>query len=471
MRLLLLSVCVNLLVTCSQPPSLLEEVLRLGELRVATRTSPTTYYTGPRGPQGPEYELIRGFAQFLGVELKLQTADRFNDLLRQVEQGNSHMAAAGLTITEERNRRVRFGPSYQTVAQYLVYRRGQRKPQDVADLIDKHVEIVAGTSYVKGLRQLQTRNPGLAFRENPNADVADLLIGVASGEIDFTVADSNLFKIYRNLVPEIGLGFEIALEDSLAWAFPRRADTSLVDESARYLRYIRENGDLARIMDRYYGHTSRFNYVGTRRFIRDFRDKFPRYEGFFEDAAAGIEMDWRLLAAIGYQESRWDPEAVSPTGVRGIMMLTENTAEYIGVNDRIDPEQSIFGGADYLARMKRRFPAAIREPDRTWFALSSYNIGYEHVQDARELTQQLGGDPNLWVHVRENFSKLGQRRWYQQTRHGYAPGWEPVMYVENVRNYYDILVWLTRQPYEADPESDDKDTPTTLAQREIRKPG
>jgi len=469
-RLFLPGICLGLLSTCSQPPTLLEEVLRLGELRVATRVSPTTYYTGPRGPQGPEYELIQGFAQFLGVNLRLQTVDRFTDLLGEVEHGASHMAAAGLTVTEERARRVAFGPSYQTVAQYLVYRRGQRKPREVDELIDKHLEIVAGTSYVDGLRRLQERQPGIAFRENPNADVADLLISVASGEIDYTVADSNLFKIYRNLVPEIGLAFEIAMEDSLAWAFPQRADTSLLDQADRYLRFIRDNGDLARIMDRYYGHTSRFNYVGTRRFIRDYRKKYPAYQAYFEQAAEGIGMDWRLLAAIGYQESRWDPNAVSPTGVRGIMMLTENTADYIGVNDRIDPEQSISGGADYLARMRRRFPAAIREPDRTWFALSAYNIGYEHVQDARELTQQLGGDPDLWVQVRENFSKLGQRRWYQQTRHGYAPGWEPVMYVENVRNYYDILVWLTREPFEKDPDRE-SDAPTTLASNRLAAPG
>ncbi len=470
MRVLLLACCAGLLSTCSQPPTLLEEVLRLGELRVATRSSPTTYYSGPRGPQGPEYELLRGFTRFLGVELSIDPVERFGDLLPSVAQGRAHLAAAGLTQTPERAEQVDFGPSYQTVQQYLVYRRGHGKPKKVDDLIGKRVEVVAGTSYVDAMKNLRDQHPGLVFHENPSADLADLLMAVGSGDIDYTVADSNLFKLYRNLVPEIGLGFEVALENSLAWAFPKRADKSLIEASERYLDYIRENGDLDRIMDRYYGHTSRFNYVGTQRFIRDYRNKFPKYEKYFTRAAESIEMDWRLLAAIGYQESHWDPDAISPTGVRGIMMLTENTAKYIGVDNRIDPAQSISGGADYLARMKRRFPAAIREPDRTWFALSAYNIGYEHVQDARQLTRELGQDPNLWVHVRENFAKLSQRRWYKQTRHGYAPGWEPVMYVENVRNYYDILVWLTREPYEED-ENPAMEDGTTLAARAVADPG
>jgi len=327
--------------------------------------------------------------------------------------------------------------------------------------------VVAGTSYVDRLRRLQRDAGDFVFSENPSSDLADLLVRLSEGEIDLTVADSHLFKLYRNLVPEIRVAFELAIEDSLAWAFPKRHDTSLIDEARRYLDYIRGNGILAGIMDRYYGHTSRFNYVGTRRFIRDYRRRFPEYEEIFHSAAEEFDMDWRLLAAIGYQESHWDPAAVSPTGVRGIMMLTENTASFMGVDDRVDPAQSIVGGSAYLARMKRRFPAAIREPDRTWFALAAYNVGFSHVQDARKITRQLDQDPNLWVNVRPNFAKLSQRRWYTQTEHGYAPGWEPVAYVENVRNYYDILVWLTTG---GDAPDDDgaaaKEEDTTLARRD-----
>jgi membrane-bound lytic murein transglycosylase F len=429
--------------TCSQPNSLLEEVRALGELRAVTRNSPTTFYTGPRGPEGPEYDLIRGFATFLGVELRLETVDRFADLIPTVESGAAHVAAAGLTITPERAQRVDFGPAYQTVTQYLVYKLGTGRPADFDDLAGKELQVVAGTSYVETLRKIQRRERDIVWTEHPHADVAELLLLVAEQEIDYTVADSSLFEVYRNFVPEIRVGFELAIGDNLAWAFPKRADRSLIEQAERYMEFIRSNGDLDRVMDRYYGHTESFDYVGTRRFMRDYESELPRFRELFTEAADDLGMDWRLLAAMSYQESHWDPEAVSPTGVRGLMMLTQNTARYIGVDDRIDPAQSIEGGAEYLGRVKRRFAAAIDEPDRTWFALAAYNVGYGHVLDARKLAREDGQDPNIWVHVKDYLPLLTQHKYYSKTTHGYARGWEPVAYVENVRNYYDILIWLT----------------------------
>ena len=154
-------------------------------------------------------------------------------------------------------------------------------------------------------------------------------------------------------------------------------------------------------------------------------------------------MDWRLLAAIGYQESHWNPRARSPTGVRGIMMLTLNTAKHIGVKNRLDAEQSIMGGAKYFKIVLKRIPARIPEPDRTWFALASYNIGWGHVEDARILTERQGADPDRWVDVKERLPLLRQRKYYKQTRYGYARGNEPVQYVDNIRRYYETLQWIS----------------------------
>ncbi len=442
MKVVLLACLTVFLATCSQPPGLLEEIRAAGELRVVTRISPTTYYNGPNGPLGPEYELAKGFADFLGVTLKIVPVDHFAELIPLIESGSAHLAAAGLTVTDARAKRVEFGPSYQQVSQSLIYKRRKAKPRRPADLIGKRIEVGVGTSYVERLARLQAEEPRLVFSENPNADVAELILAVARGDIDYTVADSHLLRIYRNLAPEIREGFELSAGDSLAWAMPRRRDHSLAEQVDAYFEKIRSNGQLSRIMDRYYGHTGRFDYVGTHRFLRDARNKLPLYRELFENAANATGTDWRLLAAIGYQESRWNPDAVSPTGVRGIMMLTQRTADVIGVDDRIDPAQSIVGGADYLNRMKRRLPPDITDPDRTWFALAAYNVGFGHVRDARRLAAADGQDSRLWVHVRPYFEKLTQRRWYRQAKHGYAPGWEPVMYVENVRNYYDILRWL-----------------------------
>jgi membrane-bound lytic murein transglycosylase F len=459
----LLIVCMAaFLATCGQPPSLLDEVLALGELRAITRNSPTTYYTGANGPEGPEYDLIKGFATFLGVDLKLQTADRFADLIPSVESGRAHVAAAGLTITPERQKKVNFGPSYGDVKQYVIYKLGSGRPRKIDDLYGKKLEVVAGSSALETLKFVQANRPKLIWTEDPNTDPAELLLEVANENIDYTVADSNLFQVYRNYLPEIRVGFELDIRDALAWAFPKRHDDTLIERAQQYFKFIEENGDLERITDRYYQQVQRFDYVGTRRFILDKATKLPEFRALFETTAERREMDWRLLAAIGYQESHWDPAAVSPTGVRGIMMLTRNTASVLGVDDRIDPEQSIAGGAQYFIRIKNRFPDSIRDPDRTWFALAAYNVGYGHVQDARILTKQEGKDPDLWVHVKKNLPRLTQHQWHSKTTHGYARGWEPVMYVENIRNYYDILIWMTKSGAE-DVEPDEV-RPTPVAE-------
>jgi membrane-bound lytic murein transglycosylase F len=170
--------------------------------------------------------------------------------------------------------------------------------------------------------------------------------------------------------------------------------------------------------------------------------RLPLYKEMFREAAGEIGMDWRLLAAIGYQESHWNPAAVSPTGVKGIMMLTQDTAGMMGVQDRENARESIFGGARYLMRVKDKVPERIPEPDRTWFTLAAYNIGFGHLEDARIITETLGGNPDDWSEVRANLPLLTQKKWYSRVKRGYARGWAPVHYVDNIRSYYEALMWL-----------------------------
>lgn len=159
----------------------------------------------------------------------------------------------------------------------------------------------------------------------------------------------------------------------------------------------------------------------------------------YKNAADKYGLDWKLLAAMGYQESHWNPKAVSPTGVRGIMMLTLQTAGHLGIKNRLDPESSIMGGAKYLDQIRRRFPEELKEPDRTWFAMAAYNVGYYHVIDAQILARKLGKDPNKWLDLQTVLPLLAQKKWYKKTLYGYARGWEPVKYVTNIRRYYDLL--------------------------------
>jgi membrane-bound lytic murein transglycosylase F len=295
--------------------------------------------------------------------------------------------------------------------------------------------------------------------------VTDLLTEVALGELDLTISDSTEFNIQRHFHPDLRVALDLQLADPIAWAFPKASGDSLLARADAFLIDAARDGTLDRIHDRYYGHTDRFDYVGTRNFIRHYETRLPKFREMFERAGEDWGIDWRLLAAIGYQESHWRTRAVSPTGVRGIMMLTRATASDLGLDNRVDPENSIFGGAEYYAQLTERIADEVPEPDRTWMALAAYNVGFYHLRDAQQIVRWKGGDPNAWIDVSEALPLLAQRKWYSRLPYGYARGWEPVLYVNNIRSYYNILKWLTEG--EEPLEENDEELPAEIEQAAI----
>ena len=454
LRPLLYITLAALLGTCSSRPPLLEQILDIGELRVVTRDSPTAYIVGPNGPSGPEYDLVQAFADELGVMLVIETVDSVSEILPRLMSGDTHMAAAGLSITESRREYVDFGYPYELVDMHLIYRLGTGKPRSIDDIIGRSIEVLAGTSHADMLTSLRKVYPDLMWTENADVEVGDLLAKVAAGDLDFTIADSTEFDIQRHFHPDLRVALDLEIGDSLAWAFPKGQGDDLLSLADDFLIAAERAGLLAQVQERYYGHTQKFDYVGTRNFIRHYEQRLPRYRDYFENAGALWGVDWRLLAAIGYQESHWRSQAVSPTGVRGIMMLTQDTAEYLGLDDRLDPKNSIFGGAQYYARQTERVADTVDEPDRTWMALAAYNVGFNHIKDARQIVEWRDGNPDSWVDVREVLPLLAQRKWYSRVPFGYARGWEPVLYVNNIRSYYNILKWLTANEVPSQPNGD-----------------
>jgi len=458
---LLVIILAGLLGTCSTPPPLLDQVLETGELHVVTRVSPTAYIMGPDGrASGPEFDLAYAFADELGVKLVVDTVQSVSEVLPYMLSGKAQLAAAGLSITPSRREFVNFGHPYEMVDMHLIYKLGEGKPQSIDDVIGKTIEVIAGSSHADMLASLQEIYPDLTWVENADVEVADLLEKVANGEIDFTIADSTEFNLQRHFYPDLRVALDLEIGDALAWAFPRGTGDSLLARADDFLIRAERSGMLARVKDRYYGHTDEFDYVGTRNFIRHYESRLPRYRAFFEEAGKKFGIDWRLLAAIGYQESHWRSQAVSPTGVRGIMMLTEDTANYLGIADRIDPKNSIFGGAEFYARQTERIADSVDEPDRTWMALAAYNVGYNHIKDARQIAVWEGGNPDTWVDVSAALPLLAQRKWYSRVPFGYARGWEPVLYVNNIRSYYNILKWLTAN--EGKPLPEDVELPAEI---------
>lgn len=452
-----------LLASCSQPKTALEQVQESGVLRVVTRNSPATYFQDRNGETGFEYELAQRFADRLGVRLEVETAGNLDDLYRSLTrpEGRVDLAAAGLTATSIEGFTIRHSRKYLDVTPQIVHHNGQQRPTRPEQLVGQRIVVIKGSSHAEQLRQLKRQNPALEYEESDAVEVVDLLRMLDVGEIDLTLVNSNELAMNQVYFSNVRVAFDLEGPQGLVWAVPPGEDTSLLDEINRFLADVEQNGDLQQLKDRYYGHVDVLGYVGAYTFAKHLQKRLPRYEKHFRQQAKRLELDWQLLAAIGYQESHWHPTATSKTGVRGLMMLTNRTAQAMGVSNRLDPLQSIEGGSKYFQKIHSQLPASVQEPDRTWFALAAYNVGRGHLEDARILAQQENLDPNKWLDVKKILPRLAQKHWYQRTRYGYARGGETVHFVQNVRRYYDILSWVTQ------PQSEN----AQLAESPLHQPG
>lgn len=461
---------ITLMFVLIRPMTHLERVKHRGELVVATRIGTTTFQPSGEGGSGFEHDLVKAFANHLGVQVRWVVPERFEAILSLTQNGRVDLAAAGISVTRERLGRVRFGPHYQQVTEELVYRNGSSRPESIQDLRGRHIAVVAGSSHEETLRRLARQHPWLDWESVAHVSPDELLRRVAEGGFELTVADSKELASVRRFFPELRVAMELSEPRFIAWAFPPGRDTSLVESAERFFERLAANGRLQQIRERHFGHVDVLDYPGLLTFMQRVRERLPELEPLFREAGRHHGVDWRLLAAISYQESHWNPGAVSRTGVRGLMMLTRATAGQVGVSDRTDPRASVMGGTEYLLSLRRRLPADIREPDRTWMALAAYNVGLGHLEDARRITEAQGKDPDRWIDVMEHLPLLSQRQWYQDTRHGYARGWEPVQYVQNIRGFYDILSWFARPGREGTPSRPGREGAKGAALLEILPP-
>ncbi len=417
----------------------LQHIIDRGYVTVGTIYGLTNYYIGADGDTGFEYELAKKYADHLGVELKISASYSLESLFLKLQSGDVDFLAAGLSVTEQRLKKFRFAPSYSEISQKLVFKQGQVRPRTIKDLTGNLV-VAANSSHVENLNELKASYNNLNWQENQELDNEELLIQILDEKVDYTIIDSSTLAISRRYYPEISVGFTIKKAEPVAWMLANNDDDSLLASLVEFFGKIHHDGSLLALDDKYYGHIEKFDYVDTRVFIKAVENILPKYKDLFQQYSQ--DMDWRLLAAISYQESHWQPDARSYTGVRGLMMLTLATAKQMGIESRLDAEQSIRGGAKYFKQMFDRTPDRVPEPDKLWFALASYNVGLGHLNDARIITQRQGGDPDRWVDVKERLPLLKQKKYYKNTKYGYARGDEPVHYVENIRRYYDTLTWI-----------------------------
>ena len=378
-------------------------------------------------------QLIALFAKQLRVKIRLLPLPP-DKVVPALMTGRAHIAATGMRSNEAGG--LRFAPSYQSVSEEVVC---TNPPRRIDGLVGRQIAVVSGSAQDDALREAQQKLPALRWEARHQQTAAALLAEVASGKLECTIANEEQLALARNFYPQLDAPFDIAPPSKLAWAFAPDGDEALFEEAQKFFTLIKQDGTLRRLLDRYYGHYERLDPVDSVAFLTSVRTVLPHYRQLFEEAGMLTGIEWQVLAALAYQESHWNPLATSFTGVRGIMMLTDDTADRMDVKDRLDPRQSILAGARYLQMLREQLPLRIPDGERTWLALAAYNQGMGHLEDARALAARNGLNPDSWSDVRKMMRLLSQPEYFEQTKHGYARGGEAVVLTETVHMYYDIL--------------------------------
>lgn len=431
------------LAQCSAPPSTLEQIRARSELRVGTLNLPTTYYFGAQGPEGIEYQLARGFAESLGVRLAMTPYPSEGELLEALRSGAVDVAAAQLTYRGRWRLFALPSRNYDQVVQLVVYARGTVKPGKTRDLVGRRIVVKAESAQVDVLEALrQGAVPQIEWRELAVDAINRPLDVIAAGDADVTIVDAPEFRFIAQAYPEVLSAIELERTRPVQWLVRRRSNALRAAIDA-YLGTDEVAHQVAAAAVAPLEQSPRMQFEMARNFRNHIETRLPLLRPWFEEAGRETGLDWRLLAAIGYQESQWDRDARSFNGALGVMMLMPPTAASVGVMDPFDPRENIHGGARYFVEVRGKIPARIAEPDRTSMALASYNVGYGHLEDARVITQMRGGNPDKWEDVRRSLPLLAQEGWYSQVKRGYARGWEPVQFERRVRQYLSVLEWQT----------------------------
>jgi membrane-bound lytic murein transglycosylase F len=429
-----------LLSACTHPQSALQRIRARGELRVVTLNSPTSYYLGAQGPQGFEYRLASAFARQLQVRLVIAPLPDEAAMRTALSAGSADLAAAQISPDAQWLQAGLATENYDQIPQLVVQDRGKLHAHDVSGLHLANIVVRDDSPQLHLLRSIKNSEvPDLSWVAL-KADQPDPLEALTDGNADYAIVDANEFEFARHLYPDATVAFTLPKPRALQWVV--RADAVDLAQAANgFFIGAKASGEFARIVRDAGAESRGFDYEDAHRFQSDIATRLPELQSMFEEAAQTTGLDWRLLAAVGYQESKWQTHAASADGALGIMMLTTDAASTVGVRDRSDQWQNILGGAKYLAQVIDTIPSRIGEPDRTWLALAAYNVGYGHLEDARVLAQMRGKNPDLWSDVGAQLPLLADEQWYSRVKRGYARGWEPAGFVEQVRQYLAVLEW------------------------------
>ena len=415
------------------------------DLIVLISNGPLTYYADDKGAiLGIEHDLVEAFAQELGVGIKYLVVSP-QEIEPSLQAGKAHLAVAWLPLPTDNSQKAT--PAILQSADVLIQHEASLPLNDRSELRGRTVHALSGSRQLATLLALQKEIPDLQVVEYKDGDFFSLLEMLSRRQADLIAIDSMLVQIAAQFVPSLQATLELGESHPIVWWLGSKPNAELLTRASAFVDRAQRDGTLAKLEDRYFGHVRRLKQADIVAFLGKIETVLPKLRKHFLAAQAITGLDWRLIAAIAYHESQWDPEATSPTGVRGIMMLTAETADRLGVGNRLDVRESILGGARYINILKDLQADDVAEPDRTWLALASYNIGPGHFNAARTLARQIGADPTAWYEMKRVLPLLAQPKYYERLKSGRARGGEAVLLVENIRSYYDILV--RNQPQES----------------------
>ncbi|MBN1638082.1 MAG: transporter substrate-binding domain-containing protein [Ignavibacteriales bacterium] len=458
LKLIFTLLMIILLLSCSEKEEIpdidLEQIREKGKLVALTGYNAYSYFIYRGQPMGYEYELIKKFADHLGLELEITVVRDIDKMFEMLNAGEGDIIAYNLTVTLDRKEKVEFAHHHNLTNQVLV----QRKPDNwqklskeqladslitnVVDLINDTIYVEKGSSYIERLNNLQEEIGGTfhIVEVEPEVSTEDLIEMVSVGKINCTVADENIALLYQGYYSNIDIQTEISLPQKIAWAV-RKNSPKLLKELNRWIEDMRRKPEYATIYKKYFLSQSSIQRRMESEFLSIKGGKISRYDDLIKEHSKKINWDWRLVASVVYQESQFHPSAQSWAGARGLMQLMPAVVEQYNVTDPYDPYQSINAGTKYLNWLNKYWSDYIKdEEERIKFVLASYNCGFGHIIDARNLAEKYGSDPNVWFkNVEVWLLNKSKSKYYRDVvvRYGYCRGIETVNYVPDVLNRFD----------------------------------
>ncbi len=436
----------------------LDEILEDGVLNVLTTYSSTSYFLYRGQPMGYEYELLQRFAKHLGVELNIVISNDIDTMHYALNTGRVDIVAHGMAVTKKRKESFQFSEYLYLTKQVLV----QKKPDnwrklkwralenslihDAIELLDDTVSVRANSSYITRLESLSEELGGHIYIDTLASDLStDRIIKmVADGEIKYTVADDNLASINASYYPILDIDVPISFSQRIAWAL-RKNSPGLEEALNEWIRMMKKETVYYVIYNKYFKNEKNFRRRESSDLFSINNNNISPYDDLIKMYADSLGWDWRLMASVIYQESRFNPESESWAGAQGLMQMMPSTAKRFEVEDLTDPQDNLEGGTRLLKLLWNRFDEVPDSIQRIKLTLASYNCGYSHVVDAQKLADEMGVKSDVWdENLEEMILKLSYPENYNKPiiKYGYVRGIEPVTYIKQIFSRYEHYIQL-----------------------------